>query len=238
MVAVAVFMMVFTIISTTTFDQDNRSLLGYKAFIVKSDSMSKTDFNAGDLILIKNVDPSELKEGDIIAFKSTNSSSYGETVTHKIRSLTVDEEGDAGFVTYGTTTGVDDEEIVKYNRVLGKYTGKLPGVGKFFAFLKTVPGYLTCILAPFIIIIGMQVANCIKLFKKYKSEQTAEIEAEKKALEDERAKSKKMEEELAALRAQLNNSQASEAAGSSENSTASDTSNNSVNAAEDNTASN
>ena len=205
-IAVAMFMMVFTIVSTATFDQDNRSLLGYKAFIVKSDSMSKTDFSAGDLILIKNINPSELKEGDIIAFKSTNSNNYGETVTHKIRSLTVDENGDAGFITYGTTTGVDDEEVVKCNRVLGKYTAKLPYVGHFFAFLKTVPGYIVCILTPFLLIIGMQVFNCMKLFKKYKEEQMEEAEADKKALEDEKAKTKKMEEELAMLRAQLNNS--------------------------------
>ena len=47
MVALAVFMMIFTIVSVSTFDRADRSLFGYKAFIVLSDSMSKTDFNAG-----------------------------------------------------------------------------------------------------------------------------------------------------------------------------------------------
>ena len=41
---VAVAMMVFTIVSVTTFDRTDRNLFGYKAFIVLSDSMSKTDF--------------------------------------------------------------------------------------------------------------------------------------------------------------------------------------------------
>ena len=70
MVALAVFMMIFTIVSVSTFDRADRSLFGYKAFIVLSDSMSKTDFNAGDLVLVKEVDPSTLKEGDIIALEN------------------------------------------------------------------------------------------------------------------------------------------------------------------------
>ena len=78
MVALAVFMMIFTIVSVSTFDRADRSLFGYKAFIVLSDSMSKTDFKAGDLVLVKAVDPSTLKEGDIIAYTSQNSSNYGE----------------------------------------------------------------------------------------------------------------------------------------------------------------
>lgn len=52
-VALAVCMMGFTIVSVNTFDRMDRSLFGYKAFIVLSDSMSATDFNAGDLILVK-----------------------------------------------------------------------------------------------------------------------------------------------------------------------------------------
>lgn len=136
-VALAVCMMVFTVISVSTFDRMDRSLFGIKAFIVKSDSMSATDFNAGDLILVKEIaDPATLKEGDIISYQSTNSDNYGEVVTHKIRRLTTDTEGNPGFVTYGTTTDTDDENVVTYSFVLGKYQTKLPGVGKFFAFLK------------------------------------------------------------------------------------------------------
>ena len=63
MVALAVCMMIFTIISVNTFDRSDLSLFGFKAFIVLSDSMSKTDFDAGDLVLVKEVDPSTLKEG-------------------------------------------------------------------------------------------------------------------------------------------------------------------------------
>ncbi len=141
-VTAAVCMMIFTVVSVSTFDRADRSLFGYKAFIVLSDSMSKTDFGAGDLVLIKEVDPSTLKEGDIIAYTSQNTSNYGETVTHKIRKLTTDANGEPGFVTYGTTTDTDDETVVTYPYVLGKYSSRIPKVGTFFRFLKSTPGYI------------------------------------------------------------------------------------------------
>ena len=117
MVALAVCMMIFTVVSVNTFDRNDRDLFGYKAFIVLTDSMSKTDFDAGDLVLVKEVDPSTLKEGDIISYTSQNSQNYGETVSHKIRSLTTDANGEPGFITYGTTTDTDDETVVTYTYV-------------------------------------------------------------------------------------------------------------------------
>lgn len=199
----AIGMMIFTIVSVTTFNRNDRQLFGYRAYIVLSDSMSKTNFDAGDLVLVKEVDPSTLKEGDIISYISQNTENYGEVVTHKIRSLTTDANGEPGFITYGTTTDTDDETIVTYPFVLGKYHTHLPKVGTFFQFLKTPQGYFVCIFIPFMLLILYQGLNCIKLFRRYKREQMEEMEAERKQIETERAESAKMMEELMALKAQL-----------------------------------
>ena len=203
MVALAVFMMIFTIISVSTFDRADRNLFGYKAFIVLSDSMSKTDFNAGDLVLVKEVDPSTLKEGDIIAYTSQNTSNYGETVTHKIRKLTTDANGEPGFVTYGTTTDTDDETVVTYPYVLGKYSSHIPKVGAFFQFLKSTPGYIVCVLIPFLLLILLEGIRCIRLFRKYKAEQQAELQAERDKIEADRAETQRMMQELLAMKAQM-----------------------------------
>lgn len=202
-VVFAVLMMVFTVVSVNTFDRSDRNLFGYKAFIVLSDSMKATDFDAGDLVLVKEVDPSTLKEGDIISYTSQNSSNFGETVTHKIRMITTDQNGQPGFITYGTTTNTDDETVVTYDYVLGKYQTRLKGVGSFFQFLKTTPGYICCIFVPFALLILVQGINCIRLFKRYKMEQYKEIEDERTKLEQERAESQKMMSELLELKKQL-----------------------------------
>lgn len=203
MVALAVFMMIFTIVSVSTFDRADRSLFGYKAFIVLSDSMSKTDFSAGDLVLVKEIDPSTLKEGDIIAYTSQNTSNYGETVTHKIRKLTTYANGEPGFVTYGTTTDTDDETVVTYPYVLGKYSSHIPKVGTFFQFLKSTPGYIVCVLIPFLLLILLEGIRCIRLFRKYKAEQQAELQAERDKIEADRAETQRMMQEILAMRAQM-----------------------------------
>ena len=203
LVIAAAGMMIFTVVSVSTFDRADRNLFGYKAFIVLSDSMSKTDFSAGDLVLVKEVDASTLKEGDIIAYTSQNTSNYGETVTHKIRKLTTDANGEPGFVTYGTTTDTDDETLVNYSYVLGKYATHIPKVGTFFQFLKTTPGYIVCILVPFLLLILIEGVRCIRLFHKYKAEQQAELQAERDQIEAERAENQKMMQELLAMKAQM-----------------------------------
>lgn len=206
-VALAVFMMIFTIVSVRTFDRNDRDLFGYKAYIVNTDSMSATDFDAGDLILVKEVDPSTLQEGDIISYISQNTESFGENITHKIRKITTDAEGNPGFITYGTTTDTDDETIVTYPYVLGKYTSRLKGVGTFFNFLKTTPGYFVCIFVPFMLLVIYQGINFLRLFRRYKKEQMEEMQAERDKIEAEREENAKMLAELQALKAKLENQQ-------------------------------
>lgn len=203
MVVIAVLMMIFTIVSVNTFDRNDRDIFGVRCYIVLSDSMSATDFDAGDLVLVKEVDPTTLQEGDIIAYQSQNSENYGATVTHKIRAKTTDKNGNPGFITYGTTTGVDDETVVTYPFILGKYQMALPKVGTFFQFLRTPQGYIVCILIPFLLLIIYQGLNCVKIFKMYKAEQMAELQAEKDALEEQRKQSEAMMAQLLAMQQQM-----------------------------------
>lgn len=207
-VIVAVFMMIFTIVSVNTFNRNDRQIFGYRCYIVLSDSMAATDFDAGDLVLVKEVDPTTLQEGDIIAYQSQNSENYGATVTHKIREKTMDANGNPGFITYGTTTDVDDETVVTYPFILGKYQVALPNVGTFFQFLKTPQGYIVCILIPFLLLIIYQGLNCVKIFKLYKAEQMAELQAEKDALEAQRKQSEAMMAQLLSMQQMMAQTQA------------------------------
>lgn len=203
LVAAAVCMMVFTVVSVTTFDRNDRDLFGYKAFICRSDSMKATDFASGDLVFVKEVSPATIKEGDIISYRSEDPDSFGETFTHKVRSLTTNDEGQPCFITYGTTTGVDDELPVKYTQFQGLYKFDVPKLGTFFSFLKTTPGYFICIFLPFMLLILMQGLNTVKVFRKYKKEQIEEMTAEKEKLEEERRQTAEMMKELQALKEQL-----------------------------------
>lgn len=209
-VAFAVFMMIFTLISVNTFDERDRDLFGYKIFVVQSPSMAATDFDTLDVIFVKEIqDARTLKEGDIISFISQNPDSRGETITHKIREVTTDEHGNLAFKTYGTSNKTDDTALVTETYLIGRYTGKIPKLGYFFQFLKSTPGYILCILLPFLLIILSEGIRCIGIFRSYKKEQQKEMEAERAKIEEERAESQKMMAELMELKKQLSEREAS-----------------------------
>ena len=213
LVVFTVFIMLFTIVTVLTVDKHDRSIFGLKFYIVRTDSMSKSEknehmdvhFNAGDIIIAKNVkDKTALQAGDVISFISPNSDSFGETITHMIRSVEKNKDGKViAYNTFGTSKDSDDEKPVEVDYVLGEYVGKLPGVGHFFAFLKTTPGYILCILIPFLLLILYNGVNVIRLFRAYKKEQTAILNAEKAELAEERKQNEEMLRELMALKAEL-----------------------------------
>jgi signal peptidase I len=203
LVGIALTMLAFTLIWTRVLDRTDTSFFGYRMYIVNSDSMKKTDFDAGDLIFVKEVDPASLNTDDIITFISQDRDSFGKTITHKIRSRTIDAEGNPGFITFGTTTDKNDDSIVTYPYVLGKYQGHISNAGVFFSFLKSTEGYFICIFLPFMLILLYEGVRFFNLFRKYRSEQLDEMQKERDQIEKDRATNEKMYEELMALKAQL-----------------------------------
>ena len=175
LVALTVAMMIFTCFSLTFTDSAERNLFGYRWFRVDGDSMKDT-FQYGDIIISRDVDPDDLKEGDIITFISQDSANYGQFVTHKIRKRTLDSMGREGFTTYGTTTGDDDRTVVSANYVVGLYQGRLPGLGHLVTFLKSGVGFILCILLPFLAVVAMHGVKVLFTFLSWRREQMEEIE--------------------------------------------------------------
>ncbi len=213
-VAFAIFMTVFTIVTVSTVDKNERTVFGYRFYIVLSDSMSKSEnnkdmdvhFNAGDIVIIKKVeDPTAFDRGDIIAFISMNDDTHGKTVTHMIDSVITNPKTGAvtGYKTYGTNTGAIDEAVVQPSYILGVYSGKLPYVGTFFNFIRTTAGYIVCILIPFLLLIIYNLWNIISVFRKYKAEQRAIMDAEKAEIAEERRRNEEMLRQLQELQAKL-----------------------------------
>lgn len=191
---------IILIISCLFIEKSNRSILGYSGFIVLSDSMKVTDFDAGDLIIIKKTPVEKLKEGDIISYISQYPDSYMDIITHKIRNKTFNESGEPGFITYGTTTNTDDEIIVTYPYIIGKYQFCIPKIGILLQFIKTIPGYIIFVAIPFLTLITIQASSTIKEWKEYKENNLNEIKKEREELEKERQNIEKMMEELQKLK--------------------------------------
>lgn len=167
-VALAVVMVMITMIAVNTVGKTNRTLFGYTSFVVLTDSMARTDFSAGDIILTKKVDPTTLRPGDIITFVAQSDSNFGRILSHKIRSIDVNRWGELEFTTYGTTTGVNDEGVVTPPYILGQYVVAIPRAGELFNWLRSTAGYVLCVFIPFLYLICLQIYNCVVLLRELK----------------------------------------------------------------------
>lgn len=132
------------IVKTYLNPEEAPSFLGYKPFIVLSGSMEPTIIT-GDMAIIKECDPKQLKVGDVIAFKSGNA-----IVTHRIIEVTV-EDGENVFITKGDNNNIEDKFPVQQNQVEGIFVRRIPKLGNIAMFLQTTIGTILCISIPFAI---------------------------------------------------------------------------------------
>ena len=164
-VAVAILMMVFTVVSVSTFDRSDRNLFGYRAYIVKTDSMSATDFSAGDLIFTKYTDPTQLQVGDIISYFTIID---GTRVINTHRIVEVNAEND--IIQYRTqgdnkeTNPEVDKLMVSPGDVIGKYNGtRIPKLGAVIDYLSTQMGFFLIILLPVLLFTIYQIYKLINV---------------------------------------------------------------------------
>lgn len=160
---IALFVSITVVCSTFSGTDNGKSVFGYKMLIIEGDSMTRSAssmnepifFEIGDVIIIKEVtDFSTIAVNDVITFVSHNPDSLGKTITHKVRDIKTNSNGDIiGFETYGISTGTSDQAIVEPSTIIGKYTSKISNLGHVFAFLKKPAGYFSSILVPCLLII-------------------------------------------------------------------------------------
>ena len=138
-----------------SYSEPNRipSVFGWKPFIVLSGSMEDT-IMPGDLILTKEIDALELKEGDVISFRTNKYT----VITHRIINI-VDEEGERKYYTKGDNNNMADINPVCNNQIEGIYRYRIPELGKIALNLQKPIGIVICIALPLIIVLIAQFAD-------------------------------------------------------------------------------
>ncbi len=127
---------------------NNKAIMGYRVFSVASESM-KEEYSIGDIIIIKEVEPSELKVGDNVTYVGRKGNLSGLIITHKIMSVRKDNN-DYYYITKGTSNEIEDPEI-SYQQIYGKviyktivfsYVGRLmSNVYSYYALFTLVGLY-------------------------------------------------------------------------------------------------
>ena len=171
-----------------------KSLGGISPLTVQTNSMSPT-FEAGDLIIIKKVDPKNLKVGDIITFHTIIENEYALN-THRIDAID-DVEGVRSYTTKGDNNEIADTHIIADGDIVGMYAMKLKGFGKVMEFLSSSIGFLVVIVLPLLLFFIYQIYHLVIVSINLKKAIAVE-EAQKAAeSENEDVEKKKAEAEAA-----------------------------------------
>jgi signal peptidase I len=101
-------------------------VFGYSVIKITTPSMQKT-IPVNSYILIKETEPKDIKEQDIICFYSEDKKIYGYPNTHRVVSV-IESNGEYEYVTKGDSNAIEDSVNAKGENLIGKYIKTLDGV--------------------------------------------------------------------------------------------------------------
>lgn len=155
--------------------------------IILSDSM-KPEFESGDLILCRTTDPEDVKEGDIICFYDPAGNGT-TTVTHRVKEVTTDENGDLAWMTKGDSNNIEDTLLVPSKNLIGEYRSHIPGLGNVAMFMQTTQGLILCVICPIILLVAYDMIRR-RHYEKASQKDTDALLAELEELRAEKTKKK------------------------------------------------
>lgn len=116
-------------------------------------------YDIGDVLIVKEVSPEEIKVEDDIVYKGEKGSYRNKTITHRVQKIDKQEDGNYRIITKGVANRAQDPEI-NQTQVLGKVIGQ---VSIFSLILKVLTNIYVIILIPVIILIYKNIKRIINM---------------------------------------------------------------------------
>lgn len=157
-------MFIFAVIQKSS---DNRkSICGIKIFTVVTGSMIPV-YNIGDILIVKDVLPEDIKVDDDIVYKGERGSYKNKTITHRVVSVKQKKDGNYSIVTKGVANTAQDPEI-NQTQVYGRVVGKIPIINYILRIITNA--YVWVVGIPSIIIIKMNIKKLKNLYEEMEQE--------------------------------------------------------------------
>lgn len=144
-------------------------ILGYTMLRITTGSMEPT-YSTDTLIVVKKTDPSEIKEGDVISFYSSDPALEGAVNTHRVVSVRQDGTNYI-YETKGDANNTADLYHVQSQFLLGKVIWASLFLGKLSRLAANPLIFIPFILLPLAIILITNLIHTIRLTKTIAKEE-------------------------------------------------------------------
>lgn len=155
---------VVIVIFNARFTGESPSVFGYHIFRVSSGSM-EPKLLVGDVIVVKETNPEDIKKGDIITYYGKKDDLKDKYITHQVIENPVYEtNGKYSFTTQGIAEGTIKDPTVYEDQVVGVYVSKLNFLDKVYSFFLTPYGLMSFILV-IVILFGYELISLVVTYK-------------------------------------------------------------------------
>ena len=138
-----------------------QTVLGYKVLSVLSGSMEPA-IKTGDVIIVEPLkSDQEIAEGDVITFRAPDSPDM--LITHRVVGIVSVNGEPAAYVTKGDNNDSIDLTPVQRSQVVGIQRWRIPYYGYLSNFMRRPLGIILCVIAPGLVLIGMEVRKIMQL---------------------------------------------------------------------------
>ena len=164
LVCVIAFVLIAYVFLAQIHKDDNNYKPSISFYTIVSPSMNPVIKVYDVVVNIKPSGPEDIEIGDIITYVSTNSTSEGMTITHRVVAITKAENGNYEYQTQGDNNSEPDGVLVTYDNVIGKEIMIIPKLGKIKFLLANKKSWLLLLLIPVMLFIFKDIYDLIELF--------------------------------------------------------------------------
>ena len=155
-IALAAFILV---VCLQRFSDNKLSFFNYRMFTVVSQSM-KPKYDIGDVLVSKEVKPSEVKEGDVISYLGSYGDFNGKVITHRVVDVEKRADGKYYYRAKGDANIVEDPIVVE-DQLYGIVVYKSVILSLVYRIVGTKVGFYLFIIVPILIIIGSEMITTL-----------------------------------------------------------------------------
>ena len=182
-VALAAFILV---VCLQRFSDNKIALFNFRLFTVVSESMLPV-YEIGDVLIAKEVEPSKIKEGDIVSYLGNYNNFDGKVITHRVVNVEKRADGKYYYRTKGDANLVEDP-IVMEDQLYGVVIYKSFILSLVYRIVGTQVGFFLFIIVPILFIIGSEMVCSLleneekrrKEYEERKKEKDKKIKSEDK----------------------------------------------------------
>ena len=163
----AAVLVLLTVVLTKSGDVPN--ILGYSVFRVMTGSMEPA-IETDSLIVVKSVEASEIKIGDVISFFSQDPAHGGAVNTHRVTAIEQNGE-EWNFVTKGDANQLEDKYVTSSKDLIGKvvYVSHVRGI--IVHLLSNPLIFIPVIVLPMFVILVYNLACTIRVTRNIVKEE-------------------------------------------------------------------